>query len=648
MKKRLLILCLVLSLASCSFNQSNKKDDFDDSNDSEINTNNDLINLQKIVDNYNDNESLSFENYFINKINSNIYNNFFSYNNKNYKIIDKNVVCLNDIEKNYNSTVNTIEELKGKNLALNEIVYVKGINICYQIKNENLGLDIRLDNGLFARAIIYNKSVNLKAFGLKGNGIDDDGVVLQNIFNQIKKYDVNAVELPYGNYLCQNRMDFSGIDNLKIIGNDSTIIVNDTYNDEKYYEFFFNIYGCSNILFSKLNFKYEMTRFINGIKTQIGVHNSNNIEFVDSKYDIPNTTLELNSKEREFTNVDLYTHWENIVINNCTFNNTCDSNAGGSLWIRDFHGNGSKNCKVLNSKFYKIAHDELIAVYMGIIDNVLIKENEFVVPDDGESSSVMNFTLGTSDNHTNISFVENKINTCATGGLIWSKGKNVVINDNEIALHISKKANGNFRAIEAQKTTTGSLNMISMFKNNKMVIDSYLDDYEFQVHILNNVSNVINNEIIVNLKTTDIMLNTKNVTDNKIEINKNCEYVFYNTINDFFNNNIVTNAQINTFFRYYSLNLDGNIEIKNNIFNYNYKENENQTSCLIMLNDLKMNNHRVDFINNNIKASGLNTKSRMLFYAPTDENQISYFLNNLVSGYNQKNNYLKNCIIKFE
>ena len=45
MKKRLLIFCLVLSLASCSFNQSNKKDDFDDSNDSEINTNNDLINL---------------------------------------------------------------------------------------------------------------------------------------------------------------------------------------------------------------------------------------------------------------------------------------------------------------------------------------------------------------------------------------------------------------------------------------------------------------------------------------------------------------------------------------------------------------------------------------------------------------------------
>ena len=133
MKKRLLILCWVLWLASCSFNQSNKKDDSDDSNDSEINTNNDLINLQKIVDNYNDNESLSFENYFINKINSNIYNNFFSYNNKNYKIIDKNVVCLNDIEKNYNLTVNTIEELKGKNLALNEIVYVKGIN--YMLSN---------------------------------------------------------------------------------------------------------------------------------------------------------------------------------------------------------------------------------------------------------------------------------------------------------------------------------------------------------------------------------------------------------------------------------------------------------------------------------------------------------------------------------
>ena len=70
-----------------------------------------------------------------------------------------------------------------------------------------------------------------------------------------------------------------------------------------------------------------------------------------------------------------------------------------------FWQKGSKNCKVLNSNFYKIAHDEILAVFSpGKIDNVLIKGNNFTIPDDGTSSSVMNFTLGTGNQHSNISF----------------------------------------------------------------------------------------------------------------------------------------------------------------------------------------------------------------------------------------------------
>ena len=90
--------------------------------------------------------------------------------------------------------------------------------------------------------------------------------------------------------------------------------------------------------------------------------------------------------------------------------------------------------------FYKIAHDEMIAVFMGIISDVLIKNNDFLVPDDGVSSSVMNFTLGTSSNHRNISFIGNKVDACSTGGLIWAKGENVIIKDNNLNVHLSKKS----------------------------------------------------------------------------------------------------------------------------------------------------------------------------------------------------------------
>ncbi|UKI50901.1 MAG: hypothetical protein L6U99_06080 [Clostridium sp.] len=106
-----------------------------------------------------------------------------------------------------------------------------------------------------------------------------------------------------------------------------------------------------------------------------------------------------------------------------------------------FHGLGSKDCKVLNSHFFKIAHDEMMAVFMGIISDVLIKNNEFLVPDDGISSSVMNFTLGTGSNHKNISFIGNNVDACSTGGLIWAKGENVIINDNNLNVHLSKKRN---------------------------------------------------------------------------------------------------------------------------------------------------------------------------------------------------------------
>lgn len=64
-----------------------------------------------------------------------------------------------------------------------------------------------------------------------------------------------------------------------------------------------------------------------------------------------------------------------------------------------------------------------------------------------------------------------------------------------------------------------------------------------------------------------------------------------------------------------------------------------------MLNDSTLNNKIIYFKNNNISADSTSEKSRILFVAPTDENQQFYFKNNSITGFPENQNYIKNTTI---
>lgn len=259
------------------------------------------------------------------------------------------------------------------------------------------------------------KSFSIEELGAKGDGKEDDSDIINYIFQNIGQYDVSYLIFESKEYLCCHNINLYQNENLSLLGNDSYLVINDQYDDEVYHEFFFSVASCEKLLFSNINITYNFSETMNGIKTQLGIFNSQNIEFYHCQYVIPETVLKSLAKDREFTNFDCYTNWENILINNCQFENVCDAEAGGSLWIRDFHNLGSKDIKVLNSSFHKIAHDELIAVFMGSIENVLIKNNKFKVEDEGVSSSVMNFSFGSfasSQKANNIVFENNEIDCC--------------------------------------------------------------------------------------------------------------------------------------------------------------------------------------------------------------------------------------------
>ena len=628
MKRFLYITLIIMLLCSCSLNITNDKD---------------IKYINSILNNYNEEESLSLKNYLANEldtpiiINDDIYS--LQYNNHLFNIKDNEI---SKEEISFEESYNSLDEINKLDLKLDDIIYLKTDTIYskYIVKESSI-LGIKLDNGLYLDICPINGILYFSALNPYMDGINDDSILLNKVFNNATEYNIHYLILENGNYLCKNRLNIDSKNDFTIIGNNSNIIVNDSYNDEKYHEFFFSITNSNNILLSKINILYQMKRSINGIKTQLSVHSTSNIEIVNSKFNIPNDTILLDSRDREFTNMDLYTNWHNVIINKCTFENTCDSNAGGSLWIRDFHGLGSSDAKVLNSSFYKIAHDEILAVFMGSIENVLVKNNKFTVPDDLESFSVMTFTLGSNSSikADNIIFEDNEIDTSSAGGLFWTNGTNIIIRNNNIKAHISKKSTNNFRLFEGKRD-----NNISLIENNNIIVDSYLDDYSFQVHLFNNVNEIINNKIISNLKITDVFINSNIIENNEIELNNEAEFLSYN-VNEFNSNNITINNKIGSIFRYYGNEFKENKNIIDNIFNYNYDELEAE-SYFIMLNDLKMNGYQVLIKNNTLNSKIINKKSRILFFAPIDEEiQNSLFINNNINGYNYNNNYLKNIII---
>lgn len=615
--------------------------------------------IKNIIDDYKLDESLSFSNYLKYSFRSHVYFNneyyYFNYkeyeveyyeNNINIKLVDNkntNIINVQNVELMTNLEVNV-----GDIVKTNE--YYADTNkggAKYEICSEDSLFAIALDNGLYAKPIVEKNSISIESLGAYGDGIHDDSQIIINAINSAKELNMDTLFFNSSNYLCNSKLDIGEVNELALLGNNSTIIVNDNYDDTDYKEFFLNIWNCNDFLLSDISISYDFSRAINGIKTQVGIHNSKKIEYVNSTFNIPDSTLKLQYKYREFTNFDCYQGWEDIVINNCNFINLTDSSAGGSLWIRDFRNTGSKNIKVLNSYFLKIAHDELIAVFMGSIQNVIIRNNTFKVEDSGESSSVMNFTFGSASSKLadNIIFEKNNIDVCSTGGLIWStNATNVIIRDNIIKSSISSKTNNNFRMIESLNENT-----IDLIHNNHVIFSSLLKDYSFQVHIFKNIKEVLNNTVEINCKITDLFLDVNSVMGNICNIYSNVDFISYNTKEKFISNKISFNScKFGSFFRYYGITLNSNIDIVDNIINYTYSESSEDASYIIMANDMYMANYVINLSNNTINTLEISKNSRFLFIAPKDE-EIQNFkaFNNAIGNYNSsKNDYIKNCNVE--
>ena len=235
MKKKLILPILsILALASCKVNSdasiSGDKTNLPSLAPSTF-VDSDLVTLKEVAVKYDSEESLSFNNYLSNALNLPIYNDqTIIYNNKVFKIEGNDISFKeNYTPRIYQNEENSLADLISKDYSLSDIVYVKDCQTAYEITDNNLGLDFRMSNNLYARPIVNKGVINGSALGLKGDSNYDNTEIFINIFGSLEAYHINSLVLDGQSYQCNHRFSLWQAQNFNIIGNNSTLVVNNDY-----------------------------------------------------------------------------------------------------------------------------------------------------------------------------------------------------------------------------------------------------------------------------------------------------------------------------------------------------------------------------------------------------------------------------------
>ena len=488
---------------------------------------------------------------------------------------------------------------------------------------ENNGTYIKLDNGLIAKLLVKDKTINVKQFGAIGNGINDDTVYLNEAFNS----GINNIEIPNGEYKITDIIKLN-TENTNILGNNSTIFTDNSFSPKKISEFLF-IMETDNCNIKDLKIEARETEYFEQLyKSQLYV-GATNIQIKNCKIIIPETA----SSDYSYGNIDLYTGWHNVLIENCELYLGNDSKKGGCIWIRDLFNRGASDVTFINNKCYKKTHDEILAVFMGSIENVNILNNNFIM-EESTDPSTMAFTLGSASSKKaqNIRFEGNNIDVKATMDLIVSRN----------ATNLSIKNN----KVKFERITTDTNTFVIYFPEDNLENVS-IENNEFEINnntgkainglILTKFNNLIfkNNTAVINSEVLEAFTGGINNINNNITFNDTVN-ILVNKPKEFESNNFIFNKGFGAIAQYYLGEIDWESNIRNNTFENNFDEiSADGKSILIMFNRGTLNNHIVNFEGNIVKSEKANYRRNLIYLLNLSdvEGQTIKIVNNKLEGY---------------
>ena len=533
---------------------------------------------------------------------------------------ESEIISIEKFKLDVDRTFSSVDDMKtDTSLAAGKIVKTEGYynknlggGAYYDIvSTTSLSVDnakcIQLDNGLCAELHAINDTVSVNQFGAYGDGEHDDAEAIQLVLNS----DYRNITFDSNRYKFGKNLRIS-IDNTHIIGNNATLFWNE---EVKMPWEQIGIIGVSekhvkNITISDLNFENRDVSIVENPNESIQLREAycDNIEINNCKFNVYEIE---NNKSRQITNLWFHTEWKNITIENCDLKNLTNSNIGGNIWMSNFSDSYiSQNAIIKNNYIQKSCHDEVIGVWGGNIDNVLIKNNNIYVEESKVTDrSRMNFTFGNDGILTNLQFIDNNINCQSKDFFIYINGKdgskNIYISNNKIRY-----------SVESNEPIiyTGMIN--NSGKNDNVEVSSNEIEY-----LSNSVLNVfsatkeqyVGNKIKISANTRNLFSGDSEYYDNIFEINGDVQERIINNISIFKNNMITINGNAPPYIINPQKNLARDLNIENNKFILNDTEEWNVLSKhFIFLYNIELNNYNINILNNTLICPNQSTMQYLI------------------------------------
>ena len=389
------------------------------------------------------------------------------------------------------------------------------------------------DNTLVAE-LVSESEMNVKQFGTKGDGVNDDTTYLSTVFSYCNTKNVKKIYFPAGTYLTSGTINISSI-NIEGAGIGNSIIKSALTATTSTNYYVFNATSVNGLTVKNIT--------IEGSKpTDDFSQTGDRLYFGLFLYNSSNVLIENCEFKNIYTTSLAIRNTSNVTVKDCTFDNNGWNDIGGTL--------STSNIKILNNNFKNIvsrginfedgAMDQLVNKI--IIKNNIMNSN--VTSDISRAMSFSNASLsGSGYRYQNIEICNNIVQGCFDG-INYKFAKNILISGNNF--YCGRCINAEASNMTDYNTNITIINNIfDAGRTSSNTRHSISLDKTEHLHIINN--KCINNtaRAITAYRCNDVLINDNETSDgtNGILIEGNNVSASNNTIKNMSNYGITLAGQ---------------------------------------------------------------------------------------------------------
>lgn len=250
----------------------------------------------------------------------------------------------------------------------------------YMLSDVKDNESIELSNGLYANIILDTTIIdgkewgiiNVKQLGAKGDGQEAENLKINvsiSLASELAKNNDDIfrsiVYLPAGEYKCTDQI-YLNASNINFVGegNKSVIFTDNDYRKGiGYYEFFFTIWGSTDLYMGDFAVEAREVNGYNYMRQMVFV-DSDNVYTYHVNLNIPQETFTKDYfVDKQYTSLTYYSGNKNMTLDSCKLELMSSTYRGANLGILDFYSRGEENITIMNCEFHSDARDEQVGIF---------------------------------------------------------------------------------------------------------------------------------------------------------------------------------------------------------------------------------------------------------------------------------------------